>query len=672
MYLRKEISFNFRGSHGLLIGIIATLIALINPLFSQSTEKDSLLLAYAKSDTHINSDENISLLNELAKKYRFINPDSLRHFAKQLILLGERNKDISVIALGKLREGNYYSDIGNNKKALEKYYEAEELSKEIHKPELIIDLYTQLTIEYYFTRQLDKMLESAYRGIELSQKKGLLGTEAELRHVLGFIYTQNRLYDEADTELLKAISLWKKVNDYQSLHESRSNLARNSILSGDIKKAEKYFSGNLEFFRKSKDVLWLARSYMVQSHIYREKNQLLLAIASNRKYDSLLQKLENPRDKIMTYNLYSRLHLLSGNYDKAKQYVDSTICFSLQIGDSVELLNGYESLWKMAIKKDDFVEAAKFSSLALPIKEVLDKRFREENLKLLRTKHELEYQKLEKELAGRKSLIKQRRITAVLVLFLMVSLGLLFMGRRIVRKRKKINTELQELNLTKNKLFSIIGHDLKSPIGTLQELLELHSSDAISPKDIKKSLPRLKQNVDHSSFTLNNLLYWAKTQMSGIAPVVRKVSVKKKVGAVYDAYSSQIKEKNLDVECTIDPNLNFVIDPMHFEIILRNIISNAIKFTPQKGKIELKSNKRNGLVELSICDSGVGMKKETIEALFLSKYINSRTGTNNEKGTGLGLQITKELITVNHGDLKIESEIGKGSCFHISFPLVHS
>ena len=146
-------------------------------------------------------------------------------------------------------------------------------------------------------------------------------------------------------------------------------MARNSILSGNIEKAEKYFSGNLEFFKKEKEILWLARSYMVQSHIHKEKGQLKQAITSNRKYDSLLQRLENPRDKILTYNLYSRLYQLSGNYEKAKQYADSTVHFSLQLKDSVELLNGYESLSKMAIKEDNFNEAAKYSSLAFPIKE---------------------------------------------------------------------------------------------------------------------------------------------------------------------------------------------------------------------------------------------------------------------------------------------------------------
>lgn len=622
---------------------------------------------YKEKDILTYSKENIRLLNRLAESYRFRNPDSLLLFTKQLNALSKKNKDLIGITLGSIREGNYYSDIGNHKNAFEKYSEAEELLLNIGDPELKVELYTQLTIESFFVGRLDKTLESAYRGMDVSQKNNFIRHEARLRHILGFVYTQNRLYEEAEEELIKAINLWEKTSDSLSLYGSRSNLARNSVLSGDIKKAREFFEGNIPFFNELNETLWLARSYMVQSHIQLEENDLNKALNSNKKYDSLLRKLKNPRDRILTYNLFSKLYFLTQEHDKARQYADSTLYYALQLKDSVELLNGYESLFKMAIERSDYDEAVTYSSLALPIKEVLDKRFRENNLKILRTKIELEYGQVEKELMDSTRLMQQQRITIIVILLLGILLIILFLTRKIAHKRRMVNAELFEISETKNKLFSIIGHDLKSPIATLQELLELYDSQTISEKEISKMLPRLKENVDHSAFTLNNLLFWARTQMNGLKSNPTSVSIKTKAMMVFELYHTRLDKKNITIQCKIPKDLMVQVDSAHLEIILRNIISNAIKFTKDKGQITFKSQEKNGIAEISICDNGIGMAKATIHQLLKNDPIEPKEGTHKEKGTGLGLQISKELIAINKGELNIESRLGEGSCFYISF-----
>ncbi|MEM1257916.1 MAG: HAMP domain-containing sensor histidine kinase, partial [Bacteroidota bacterium] len=539
-------------------------------------------------------------------------------------------------------------------------------------PKLKIDLYTQLAIESFFVGRLEKTLESAYSGIDMSLQNDFAWHEARLRHVLGFVYTQNKLYEEAEEELLKAIHLWEKTGDSLSLYGSRSNLARNSILSGDIKKAKKFFKGNVDFFVELNETLWLARSYMVQSHIQLEENDLDQALNSNKKYDSLLRKLNNPRDRIITYNLFSEIYFLTDEYDKAKQYADSTLYYALQLKDSVELLNGYESLYRMAIEKYEYDEAAKYSGLALPIKEVLDKKSWENNLKILRTKLELEYGQVEKELANSRRLIQQQRITVIVILLLGVLLIILLLVRKIAQKQRMVNAELHEISQTKNKLFSIIGHDLKSPIDTLQELLELFGSQTISEKEISKVLPKLKENVDHSAFTLNNLLFWAKTQMNGLKSNPTSVSIKEKATMVFELYRTRWEKKNMDIHCKIPNHLKVKADSIHLEIILRNIISNAIKFTADKGRIICSAQEKDGMVEISICDSGIGMDKSTIYQLFKNHHMEAKEGTHKEKGTGLGLRISKELIAINDGELKVESKIGKGSHFYILFPVADS
>ena len=443
-----------KGTARYFFWILLTSISLLfNSSHAQDIDKDSLLAKYKEKGVLTYTKNNIRLLNRLAESFRFRDPDSLFLFAQELSALSKKNNDLNGITLGKILEGNYYSDLGDHKNAIEKYFEAEELLQQFNDPKLKIDLYTQLAIESFFSGRLEKTLESAYRGIDIAQQNYFIWHEARLRHILGFVYTQNKLYGEAEEELTKAISLWGKTSDSLSLYGSRSNLARNSILSGDVNKAKRFFNGNIDFFSKLNETLWLARSHMVNSLIQLEENDLNNALKSNKKYDSLLRKLKNPRDRILTYNLFSKLHFLNNEYDKAKQYADSTIFYALQLTDSVELLNGYEALSMMAMEKTDYVQAAKYASLAIPIREVLDKKSGENNLKILRTKLELEYDQIEKELSDSKRLIEQQRITVIVILLFSILLVIFLLIRNIVRKRRTVNAELLQLNQTKNKLF---------------------------------------------------------------------------------------------------------------------------------------------------------------------------------------------------------------------------
>ena len=245
---------------------------------------------------------------------------------------------------------------------------------------------------------------------------------------------------------------------------------------------------------------------------------------------------------------------------------------------------------------------------------------------------------------------------------------MVILNRNSAKNQKKANQSLEELNHTKDKLFSIIGHDLRTPIGTLQELLELYTSNEISEEEVAKLAPSLKENVDRSSFTLNNLLFWAKTQMNGINPEIKAVNVKEIARRICDTFTTRIEDKGLDIQCTIDPELILMADPMQLEIILRNIISNAIKFSSKGGIIRFNSLKsKNGFAEITIQDSGIGMNKTLVEAVKQHETIISTPGTLGEQGTGIGLQIVKDLVRINGGRVEIDSELHQGTSIFLYF-----
>jgi two-component system, sensor histidine kinase and response regulator len=222
--------------------------------------------------------------------------------------------------------------------------------------------------------------------------------------------------------------------------------------------------------------------------------------------------------------------------------------------------------------------------------------------------------------------------------------------------------ELEKLNQTKNKLFSIIGHDLRGPVGGLQSVVTLLKDNIITEDEFKSLTDQLKVSVDRVYEVQNNLLQWAHSQMEGISTKLTSVDLRKTVENIKELFSESLHTKKLLIQNNIDPALKVSADINQLNIILRNILSNAIKFSHPETIIECHAVViDNDTVQISVRDHGVGIDVLEVQDILHPKFYKSRKGTNNEKGTGLGLIICKEFVENQGGKLWIDSEKGKGT-----------
>ena len=237
-----------------------------------------------------------------------------------------------------------------------------------------------------------------------------------------------------------------------------------------------------------------------------------------------------------------------------------------------------------------------------------------------------------------------------------------------MNKIEEQNKELHLLNDTKQKLFSIIAHDLRSPIGQLKNSLDLVNKEYISPEAFLKVSTKLSSEVDQLHNTLDNLLKWSISQLQGINAAPEKINLKDIVEKKNIFFNQSLDQKNIQLKFT---NLDMFVyaDPDHLRLVLRNLISNAIKYSYPESVIEVSAVSNNQQVIIQIADSGVGMNQEVKDSIFHSANMVSNIGTDNEKGTGLGLKLCKEFIEKNKGTIWVESTEGKGSSFYISLPL---
>lgn len=227
--------------------------------------------------------------------------------------------------------------------------------------------------------------------------------------------------------------------------------------------------------------------------------------------------------------------------------------------------------------------------------------------------------------------------------------------------------ELQELNELKNQMFSIIAHDLKSPMAGLNSLLKLAETDAFSEQELKDIIPLLSRNVDNTSILLNNLLNWARSQLAGehIDPELFALNdiVKRNIGLLEKrAAEKDVRIKN---ECAAETML--YADRDMIDLVLRNLISNAIKFCDRGDSITIRSEIQDNITIVQVIDTGIGMDEQTQTKLFQLMAF-SKPGTKNEKGTGLGLKLCKDFIEKNNGTLAVLSKTGEGSTFYFHLP----
>lgn len=236
---------------------------------------------------------------------------------------------------------------------------------------------------------------------------------------------------------------------------------------------------------------------------------------------------------------------------------------------------------------------------------------------------------------------------------------------------KQKNAQLHELNASKDKLFSIISHDLRSPFQALlgySQLIE-ETIETASKDEIVSDIKRLQKTIEQLYALLENLLTWSTIQRGIIKYHLEEVELDKVVESNLELFTPKAEQKQITLKNSITKGIIVYADSNMVNTILRNLISNALKFTPAGGIVEILTQSYHETdIEITVSDSGIGIKPEDISKLFRIDVQYTNTGTDGEQGTGLGLNLCKDLVEKNGGTIWLESEVGKGTNFKFTLP----
>ncbi|MBB2151541.1 sensor histidine kinase [Pedobacter gandavensis] len=227
--------------------------------------------------------------------------------------------------------------------------------------------------------------------------------------------------------------------------------------------------------------------------------------------------------------------------------------------------------------------------------------------------------------------------------------------------------ELKKLNQLKDRIFSIIAHDLRGPLVNLSEVLKMISNDEITIEEFKMLSPTLNKDILYTTELLENILHWSRSQLKGYGLNKEYFDLRSMIINEVNYHLPSATSKNVKIIQDVFPGIMVYADMLMIQIVVRNLLSNAIKFCYEGCEIDISSVYNRGKMMLSINDNGVGIKPETVEKLFSGENMSTR-GTFNEKGTGLGLVVCKEFMERNEGTITVESELGLGTKFNLFIP----
>ncbi len=624
----------------------------------------------------------INRLNSLATEYRFYHEDSLLQTARKALRLSREAGYSTGASYAYKCLGDYYSDRGSSQKAVECYQKAMELAGNSGDQKLHLRLLNNLSGEYAYQNDYSSALNGYLEALEIADHQSDMLMLSIINENIANLYANQKDYEEA-LFYYKKVKHWNDaLGDETSNAESMCNLASLYADMGQLEYAMFNANQSIDVFEKNRVLDWLAFAYETKGKVYLKKSNYKWALYWYNQSEMLHEQLDDKRSIIDLYNGMSKAYFGQGNDSLASDYASKAYAISQSINFVIGTRDCAETLYRIYRKKEDYATALVYHELFQQLSDSITQNENQQSLTLQKTKATYERQKEALIEENEKALAQQKRYIRLGSGMLLIAVVVIYLIYRSSKLQKRLaqelsakkdflekrRAELQANNETKTKLFSIIGHDLRGPIGALQGLLQMFKDGEVDKEEFASFIPKLRADVDHIYFTLNNLLSWGNSQLNGSVTKPAAVTL----GAIVQeniALLSEIAEnKSIRLVSEIAHNVVVWSDPNQIDIVVRNLISNALKFTPENGMVTIQGREKETHWEISIRDTGVGMDRITLERLFQKKTHHTTYGTNNEKGTGLGLSLCKEMVENNKGSIWVESVVRKGSTFYFTLP----
>lgn len=550
---------------------------------------------------------------------------------------------------------------------------------------------------YYTLGRFDNALTFLSQSLKMSESLSDTAGIARAYNNIGNIYLSMNDFSSAAQFYHKSEKIHKNNDDFKRLPMVYNNLGEAYLGLKQIDKALNYNKLSLEMAQKNNDYEGIISSLVSIGGIYCELNEYDLA---NSNFKEALRVSNQKRERVSHANILKgigKLRYLKQDYDDAINAYNEALSLVEKTGPDLLLQEIYKGLSVAWEAKGNYIRAYQNLSRHTDIVDSIYNRDNLNRLNMVRVSFEMEQTERDNQLLRQQNIYSQQAlkkqqtirnllivISAIIITFLTFIL-LLYLSKKkknellAVRNKQvlaqkeeldKLYLEQYKLNDIKNKFFSIIAHDLKSPFQSLLGFSELLADgyEQYEDKQRKDMILNMYKVTNDTYNLIENLLEWGRIQTGASTAVIKVVNIKDLVMGILPVFDSPLKEKNLKITFELPPLLMAKGDPYMLGAVLRNLISNAIKFSNPDSTIHVKGSFTNDSVILQVVDTGIGMTPDIIEKLFTFNPSVRRPGTKGETGTGMGLGLCIEFMQLNNGVITVDSKPGLGSTFSIVIP----
>lgn len=629
----------------------------------------------------------VSVMISLSQEYQYTNMTKSRELAESALKIAE-NRNLRKQKIRTYQNiGALYSISGDYSTALR--YDNQALQASLDSRDsanLSID-YNNVASDYFDLGEYDE----AYFYFTQSYRTAR-AIDDSLRmtialHNVGRVFKELGQYDRALAHLNLSQQMSRNINDMEGIPYSLDEIGDVMLRKGEYDSALNILLRSVALTRRQHVLVLepktLAKLATVNLHTKKYEH----ALAYYDTTYSLHEKTGNEFGIAEVELGRGLVFMEQGKYNEAMRSIDRSLLMAKESNARTLEIRGYHTLSKLYELKSDYKKSLGYYK---QFKELEDSLFSQDmQEKLLHDQIRFETEEKDSEIAALNedrdskddTIKKQEFIRNILVVVMALSVILLATVYRSGQRRRQINTlllrhqqemetrseELERLNQVKDKFFSIISHDLRSPINALAGLLDLLDKGAVKPEELSRHIHELKSRFNHTRTLLNNLLDWTLLQMDKLNLQPTRIDLSKIVDENIQLLGS-VPNKQITLINNVPRNTIGFADSNTVNLVIRNLMTNAIKFTNDGGEVIIGVEEKDAEWLMTITDNGVGMNDDVIKILFDKTAPYTTRGTANEKGTGLGLILCKEFVEKNGGRIYVESEVGKGSKFSFTLP----
>ncbi|MGB0521642.1 MAG: tetratricopeptide repeat-containing sensor histidine kinase [Flammeovirgaceae bacterium] len=517
---------------------------------------------------------------------------------------------------------------------------------------------------------------------------------AEVYNLLAKVYAVQDGLELAINYQREALEIFEEYNDTLKISNCLNNIGVYHFELGHYEEAMRYYKRAQEIHTAVNDLHGLCITLSNFGEVYNRQKLPQRALPYFEEALALAKAIDDYLILAHANNEKGKAYTQLEEFDLAEEYLSLGRKYALKAEIKREQLINYQYSAELFTKKKAFEKAMFWQTHYLQLKDSTYNETKSQQMINLNIAYETEKKnqqilglKMENELQEKMNQYNRLLLVVFVVAFL-IALGGGIFWRKISNERKLNNLQLlqqqqaiqqkneqiqqqsdrlQELNEVKTRLFSIISHDIRSPLSQLQGVLALLDAAQLTEEESKVVFKTINENVGYVNGLTENLLFWAKCQMGGIQAKPLSFDVAECIEETRQLLNLQAQRKKILLENKFMGSAIVWADKDMISLVLRNLLSNAIKFTPNQGGVCI--DLREDIHQITICieDTGVGIDPERLPHLF-SQVTESTIGTANEKGTGLGLQVCREFVMANCGEIWVESTLGAGSIFCFNLP----